>query len=56
LRPTSREIWSVVEKMTSNSRPPVESLENASSSVSNVVTSTLTPFSWPNRLRTSGLR
>ena len=39
----------------SNSRPPVLSFENASSSVSKVVTRTLTPSCLPNALMTAGL-
>ena len=43
-------------KMTSNSKRPVESFVNASSSVLNVVTRTLTPSCLPNALMTAGLR
>ena len=56
LRPTSCERWSGEEKMTSNSSRPVESFVNASSSVSNVVTRTLTPSCLPNALMTAGFR
>ena len=43
-------------KMTSNWKRPVESFVNASSSVWNVVTRTLTPNSLPKAWMTSGLR
>ena len=45
-----------MEKMTSISSPPALSFENASSSVSKVVTRTLTPSCLPNALSTAGLR
>ena len=55
-RPTSRESWSGGEKITSNFSRPALSFENASSSVSNVVTVTSTPSCLPNAFRTAGLR